>query len=74
MFDVICNNINGVKDLTIGRKYTVIKEVSTIHRSNRERKIYFVINDSNLEQKYTSKRFVTLLEFRNIRISKLLEK
>lgn len=73
MFDVICNNINGVKDLTIGRAYTVITEVSAIHRSGKERKIYFIINDSNLKQKYTSKRFVTLLEFRNIRISKLLE-
>lgn len=74
MFDVICNNINGVKDLTIGRKYTVISEYSGIHRTNRERKIYFVINDNNLEQKYTSKRFVTLSEFRDIRISKLIEK
>lgn len=73
MFDVICNNINGVKDLTIGRAYTVITEVIAIHRSGKERKIYFIINDSNLKQKYTSKRFVTLLEFRNIRISKLLE-
>ena len=49
MFDVICNNINGVKDLTIGRTYTVITEVSAIHRSNRERKIYFIIDDSNLK-------------------------
>jgi polysaccharide deacetylase 2 family uncharacterized protein YibQ len=69
MFDVICNN-NDVKDLTIGKKYTVVSEMWSSERDTD--RLYIIINDFGLKEKYTSKRFVSLLEGRNIKINSII--
>ena len=60
---------DGVKELTYGKRYEVI-DFSTNGRTNYVN----IINDKGVRNEYCFDRFVTIKEFRELRIKKLLDK
>lgn len=69
---MICINKGKIKNLTIGKKYEVTRTNSGIHHgSNITYTGMWVINDAGIEKHYSSKRFVDIMEWREIILNKL---
>ena len=72
--NVICINKGEIKNLTEGQVYQVVKTNSGFHLgSDIPYYNMWVINDAGIEKHYSSKRFLTISEFRNIKIDSILK-
>jgi hypothetical protein len=72
--NVICINKGKIKNLTEGRGYQVVKTNSGFHfGSDIPYSNMWIINDAGIEKHYSSKRFLTISEFRNIKIDSILK-
>jgi hypothetical protein len=63
---IYCINKGKIKNLTIGKKYKVIKTQSGEHSDSK--KPYngvWIINDSGREHYYSLRRFISELEYRD---------
>jgi hypothetical protein len=72
--NVICINKGKIKNLTEGRRYQIVKKNSGFHfGSDIPYSNMWIINDAGIEKHYSSKRFLTISEFRNIKIDSILK-
>ncbi len=69
---LVCINKGKIKNLTEGRKYTIVRENKGLH-SNSDKNYHniWVINDAGIERHYSTKRFITISEWRNINLNQL---
>ena len=73
---VFCINKGNIKEgLTIGESYTITKINHGKHlNSDKEYHNIWVVNDFGLEKHYSRKRFVSVSDFRDMKINELLNK
>lgn len=72
---MICLNKGKIKNLTIGKKYKVVRRNSGKHQgSNITYSGIWVINDAGLEKHYSSKRFIDGAEWRDRQLNTLISK
>lgn len=70
---MICINKGKIKNLTVGKKYTVVRVNSGIHQgSNIPYKGFYVINDAGIEKHYSSKRFIDMAEWREKQLNVIM--
>ena len=70
---MICINKGKIKNLTIGKNYTVVRVNSGIHHgSNIPYKGFYVINDADIVKHYSSKRFIDISEWRDRQLNELI--
>lgn len=69
-----CINKGNIKEgLTIGKPYIINRVNNGVHiNSNKEYHNIWVVNDFGLEKHYSRKRFVSMSEYRDIKINELL--
>jgi DNA-directed RNA polymerase subunit N (RpoN/RPB10) len=73
--DLVCIKSGKIKSLTKGKIYTYIRENNGIHNnSDKKYNNIWVINDLGLEKHYSRRRFVTISEWRELKLNKLLNK
>lgn len=71
---VICINNNRVKGLTIDRKYIITRSRSGKHlNSGIEYSGYHVINDDSIEKYYSSRRFLSIEDWRDTKLVTILD-
>jgi hypothetical protein len=69
---VVCINKGGIKSLTEGKKYKVVRTNSGKHNnSDKEYNNIWVINDFGIERNYSIKRFISVPEWRDNRLKEL---
>lgn len=70
---MICINKGKIKNLTVGKKYMVVRVNSGIHQgSNIPYKGFYVINDAGIEKHYSSKRFIDMAEWREKQLNVIM--
>jgi hypothetical protein len=71
VFCVINSDVSG---LTIGKKYEVTKRNSGRHsNSDKSYENLWVLNDHGIEAHYSSKRFLSIVDWRNIKINEIIK-
>lgn len=71
----VCINRGKIKSLTIGKTYQITKTNNGTHQgSDKTYSNVWVINDKGDERHYSAKRFVSLDEYRERQLSKVLTK
>ena len=63
----ILNFGNGIKELTWGKEYKIL----SFYKNKRGVYYYALINDNGVNNGYLSNRFITLEEFRELKLNKL---
>jgi len=70
----VCIKNSGARGLTIGKKYEVTKRYSGHHsNSDKSYENIWVLNDYGIESHYSAKRFLSIAEWRNIKIDEIIE-
>jgi len=70
---VVCINRGKIKNLTLGKTYSIVRQNSGIHQnSDKEYNNIWVINDSGIEKHYSMKRFVDIVRWRDKVINDIL--
>ena len=70
---MICINKGKIKNLTVGKRYEVVRTNSGVHQgSNIPFKGYWIINDAGIEKHYSSKRFIDVSEWRDKQLNVIL--
>ena len=70
---MICIKKGEIKNLTVGKHYTVTKSNTGRHYgSDKEYYNIWVINDAGIEKHYSSKRFVDIQKYREMQLNELV--
>ena len=69
---VVCVKVGKITSLTQGKSYTIVRQNNGKHdNSDKEYNNIWVVNDSGIERHYSRKRFVSIAEFRDIKLNEL---
>ena len=69
---LICIKKGKIKNLTIGKRYKIVRTNSGIHYgSNIPYSSMWIINDAGIEKHYSSKRFRDVAEWRDKQLNEL---
>ena len=69
---VVCVKVGKIKNLTQGKTYTIVRQNMGKHdNSDKEYNNIWIVNDLGIEKHYSKKRFVSVAEFRDIKLNEL---
>lgn len=69
---LVCIKKGKIKNLTEGCFYTIVRENKGVHLDpNMPYQGVWIVNDAGIEKHYSIKRFVSIENWRNIRLNEL---
>ena len=70
---MICINRGKIKNLTVGKHYTITKSNTGKHLgSDKEYYNIWIVNDVGIEKHYSSRRFVDIQKYREMQLNELI--